>query len=789
MSILNKIAAGVLKPIIKEMSRASLPKLDGNFYIKTIDQDIEVIRDEWGVAHVYAKSIEDAIFAQGFVHAQDRLWQMELNRRAARGKLSEVIGKDGLDADRIARTFGYDRVGKKDWDLLSESTQKLIKAYCNGINAYLKHDNLKLPVEYKLIGHKPEDWTPIDVCAFSRMLTSLLTFGWYDEIIRARLIESVGEKKAMEINNSYPNENPVLLPNGIEFNHIRIDEKFDAMSGPYIPHISGSNAWTIHGSKTDTGKPYLCNDPHLTLKNPNIWYQMHIHCDELHVTGVSCPATPGVLIGHNEHIGWGITLAFTDIEDVYVEKFTDHSFSTYMYDGKILDSNIIEEKIYIKGESLPYIEKVVNTIHGTLISNITNEQHHAYTLCSRAFKPSNVFDGWMKLNRAQNWNDFVDAVKHIQAPGLNIVYADVKDNIGYYNSGKVPIRTKQDTAVPMPGWISENDWKEDVPFEQMPHAFNPTQGYLVTANHKIEPDDFPYFLGDNYMNGYRAKRLEHMIQSKTKLSPKDFIDMQMDWHCTPATKFIAYYKDIDMHDLELNQYVQLMLKWDGVLRPEQIEGSFYKVAKKEVVKYIYEKNIQDKALIKSLLGIGVHEIYQPLNAFMGHNTVALFRMLDNEESEWIQKAGGRKNVLKQGFKNAIEWIKQHYGNNTKKWTWGNLHAIVFPHSFAAKPPMDKVFNIGPIPIGGDTDTPFQTFIMDEHKYGGELDSVSYRQIIDFSDFDKSTIIMPLGNSENMASPYYKNQLNKWLNGENIPMSFSREKVDEYRKHTLWLKKI
>jgi penicillin amidase len=235
---------------------------------------------------------------------------------------------------------------------------------------------------------------------------------------------------------------------------------------------------------------------------------MHIHCDEIHVTGVSCPAVPGILIGHNEKIGWGITLAFTDLEDVFVEKFTDDSFSTYMYDGKIIDSEIIEEKIYIKDEPLPHIEKVVSTIHGTLISNITNDKHHAFTLCSMAFQASKTFDGWMMLNKANNWNDFVDAVKLIEAPGLNIVYADIEDNIGYYNSGKVPIRTKQSASIPMPGWTSENDWKEYVPFEKMPHALNPEKGYLVTANHKIEPDNFPYFLSDNYMNGYRANRLE-----------------------------------------------------------------------------------------------------------------------------------------------------------------------------------------------------------------------------------------------------------------------------------------
>jgi penicillin amidase len=787
MSVLNKIAAAVLKPVVKEMSRASLPKLDGNIYVQGLQNEVEIIRDSWGVTHIYTDILEDAIFAQGFVHAQDRLWQMDLNRRAAGGKLAEIIGKDALDADRVARTFGYERAGKKDWELLSPEIKTYMKAYCNGVNAFIDNNTSSFPVEYKLLGLKPEPWTPVDVCAFSKMLTALLTFGWYDEIVRAKLIELIGIESAMEVDNTYPKENPVTLPKGIEFNKIDVDGKFAALNGPYIPKISGSNAWTIHGSKTKTGKPFLCNDPHLTLKNPNIWYQMHLHTKEYHVTGVSCPSIPLILIGHNEQIGWGITLAFTDIEDVFVEKFTDKTMETYMHDGKIMESKIIEEKIYIKDEKMPHIERVINTIHGTLISNVIPESHHAYTLCSMAFRPANTFDGWFRLNTAQNWNDFVDAVKCIQSPGLNIVYADIEGNIGYYNSGKVPVRNKQTASVPMPGWTSEYDWNQFVPFEEMPHALNPKQQHIITANHKIEPENFPHFLGDIYISGYRADRLEKMIEGKRNLSPKEFTEMQMDWLCTPALKFKQYFETLKMDDAELQPYVDMLLKWDGVLRPEQIEGTFYKVVKKEMIKYIYDKNIEDKTLIRELMGVGFHEIYQPLSAFLGHNTVALFRILDNPDSILLKKAGGKDHVLKTGFRRGIDWLKENFGANTKKWNWGNIHAIVFPHAFSAKPPLDKVFNVGPFPIGGDTDTPFQTYIMSENGYNGELSSVSYRQIIDFSDFDNSTIIMPLGNSANMASPYYKNQLTHWFKGESIPMSFSRKKVEEHKKHTLWLR--
>ncbi|MDB5226042.1 MAG: peptidase penicillin amidase, partial [Bacteroidota bacterium] len=494
MSIWNNISGVILKPIIKEMSRARLPKIDGQVYLKGLQDEVEVIRDQWGAVHIYAKNRNDLIFAQGFTHAQDRLFQMELNRKVARGKLSEIIGKKALDTDRIARTMGYERVAKQDWELFGSEEQQIIIDYCNGINAYIKSADFKLPVEFALLKHEPDLWDPMDVGSFSRLLISLLTWGWYDEIIRAKLMEAVGKEAALELDNTYPKENPVALPKGIEFNTLDVAGKFQAMKGPYMPQVSGSNAWTIAGFKTNTGKPYLCNDPHLTLKNPNIWYMNHLHCPDLHVSGVTAPTLPMVQIGHNDKIGWGITLSYTDIEDVFIEKFTDETCSTYMHDGKLRETDIIEEKIFIKDEKMPHLEKVYETVHGVVISDVTGNSSTRLTLCSQAYIASTATKGWFLLNQAQDWNDFVDAVKHITAPGLNIVYADTDGNTGYYNSGKVPIRDKATASVPQMGWTGENDWIAFVPFEEMPHVFNPEKGYVVTANNKIEPPDFPHFL-------------------------------------------------------------------------------------------------------------------------------------------------------------------------------------------------------------------------------------------------------------------------------------------------------
>ncbi len=788
MSILNNIAGAILKPYIKELSRARLPKIDGQVFLEGLKEEVEIIRDEFGIAHIYAKNINDLLFAQGYTQAQDRLFQMEMNRKAARGCLSEIVGKKGLDTDKISRTMGYERVAKLDWELFGNDEQQLIIDYCNGINAYIKSEDFKLPVEFKLLKHEPEIWHPMDVVAFSRLLISLLTWGWYDEIMRAKLIEAVGSEAAAELDNTYPKENPITLPKGIEFNQLDISGKFEAMKGPYMPQISGSNAWTVSGSKTKTGKPFLCNDPHLTLKNPNIWYMNHLHCPEMHASGVSAAGLPMIQIGHNEKIGFGITLAFTDIEDVFIEKFTDDTCTTYMHEGKLKDTKIIDEKIFIKGETMPHVEKVFETVHGILISDVTGHSNMKLTLCSMAYKAGTSISGWFLLNKAKNWNDFVDGIKKITAPGLNIVYADVEGNIGYYNSGKVPLRDKATASIPQAGWTGEHDWKDFVPFEEMPHLLNPEKGYIITANNKVEPDDFPYFLGDIYMNGYRANRLEKMMQRKEKVEPKDFTEMQMDFYCTPGKLFANHFKDIKMDDAEHQRFLEILLNWDGVLEATKIEGSFYKVAKSIIIKKLYSSAINDKKLIDELLGKGFHSIFGPLNSFLGHNTPTLLRILEDENSFWLKAAGGKEKLLKDGFKNAIDWLKINHGKKSENWKWGNLHAIVFPHALSVQPPLDKVFDVGPFPIGGDTDTPFQTFIMASEGFGGELSAPSYRQIIDFSDFDKSTVIMPLGNSANLASPYYKNQLNDWFAGKSYPMCWTRAKVDEHKKHSLLLKK-
>ena len=790
MSVFGKIGIDILKAGFKFWSNAKLPKLDGKIHLTGLKGDIEIIRDEWGVPHIYATDVHDTLFAQGFVHAQDRLWQMEVNRRAAKGLLSEFIGEEALDADRMSRTFGYARIGALDYKLFSADEQQIFKSYCNGINAYIKHESFKKPVEMVLVKLEPHVWTPLDIAAMSRLLTDQMSWGWYDELIRAKLIEIVGPEAAAELDNTYPEGHAITLPKGIEYGKIAEPERLHAMEGPLFPHISGSNAWTVSGKLTDTGKPYLCNDPHLPITSPNIWYEIHLDCPTLKVSGVSIAGIPMVPIGHNERISWGITLSFTDLEDLFVEQFTDDSCTEYIYKGEARKSTIVEEVINVKGREEPFIEKVISTEHGMVISEILGHADQKLTLNSMALKPSKSIWGWFILNHARHWNDFKDAISYLTAPGLNIVYADVDGNIGYYNSGKMPVKTKDQSSIPMPGWTGENDWDKFIPYDEMPHAINPERGYIVTCNHKVEPEDFPHFLGDIYMNGYRAVRLEQLFNTGEKFGPAEFTKMQLDITCLPGKQYAGHFDSISFEDANVERARKILTSWDSVLDVNSVGGTLYKVSKYHVVRKLYEKHIDDAGLIGELLGKGFHTSFGPANTFLGHNTSTLLRLLDKgDDSWWIRNYGGSEKLLKEGFEAAIEWLTFELGKDMEKWNWGRIHQIDMIHALSIKKPLDKIFNIGPFPVGGDTDTPLQTVTIAPGEFGGEIAAPSYRQIIDLSDFDRSMTVLPNGQSGNMASPYYDDQVNNWLNGQFHPMCWSREKVEKHRKHTLILKSI
>lgn len=777
----------ILKPAVTLIGRNRLSPHSGEIDLKGLSEPVEIRRDARGVPYIYAKNEKDLFFAQGFVHAQDRFWQMEVNRRLANGTLAEVFGPSAVETDRISRTFGFARLGKADLELLEPEFVDRLKPYVAGVNAYLKQARNKLPIEFRLAGYKPDLWTLEDVLSFSKMMVMRLSIGWGHEVAAMKMLDKLGQKGEELINLRYPKSNPVTLPEGIEHNVIEPDGKFRAIDGPYMKQANGSNAWAVTGSRTDTGMPYLCSDPHLTMLMPAIWYLIYMEGGDFRCQGASIPGLPLIQIGHNRHISWGITLAFTDIQDVFAEEFNPENPKQYKYKGDWKDVTVTEEKIKIKGVKEPYVEKVWHTEHGVIISSVLdNIKKRKLALATPALNPNKVTEAWWHLDTATGWDDFVNAMSYMKAPGLNVVYADVEGNIGYWVTGQSPIRGKGKAKVPAPGGSGDYDWTGFVPFEEMPHTLNPERGHVISCNHKIVNEDYPYFLGDTWMNGYRAERLEELMASKEKLGISDFKAFHMDFFSIPGKKFAGYYDGLTHEDGKVQTAMYTLAQWDGHLVVESVAGTLYMVAKQMMSDILFTENLGAEGR-NLLIGKGPNELYFPVTEYQGHDAPLLFSLLADPKSEWVKACGGREQLLKDSMAKAVEWLKKHHGNEMSDWKWGNLHKVEFPHPMAVRKPLDRVFNVGPFPIGGDTDTVCQTAFKPQSPYNADQACPSYRQIVDLKDFNRSIWVLPPGQSGQLGSKHYDDQVKAWLDGKYFPMVWDRTQVESETQKILNLK--
>ncbi len=793
MSAIHAILGPIMRTGLTWLSRRRLPQTDGTLRVSGLEAPVEIVRDRWGVPHIYANSLPDLFFAQGFVHAQDRLWQMEINRRTAAGRLSEIFGDVALDTDRLTRTLGFNRLAQADLDAASEEMQEALHAYSIGVNVFLDQTKGRLPVEFTLLRHWPEPWTPADSLAWARVMMWNLSHAWAGEIVRAQLVEKVGPERAADLEIRYPERNPITLPQGIEFNRCTLEGILEAADGPFLGQAFGSNGWAVAANRMTTKAPALCNDMHLGLQLPGIWYTVHLVAgtgiQQFNVSGVSLPGAPLVIVGHNAHIAWGMTLAFTDCEDLFVEKFNPENPHQYRFQDKWLDADIVHEPIQIKGQPDPHVEEILVTRHGPVISDVVDTPGQRLAIQSMALRPCPAVQGWFQLDRARGWNDFVEAMRLIEAPQLNVPYADVHGNIGYWVTGKVPVRAKGQGLIPAPGWTGEYEWVGEVPFEEMPHALNPERGYVLSCNHRIVPDDYPHYLGSAWMNGYRARRLVDVFEDKFEdtgaLSPDDFRALHIDYHCIPGLELAARLEGFSSSDLDVQAALGRLRAWDGNLTSDSVAGTLYEVILHRLFHNLLEPALGPE-LLHQLLGEGPHPLLYHSTEFYGHTTVTALQMLDDPDSVWVREAGGRDLLLRHSVEQAITWLKESLGPDMDGWQWGKLHGTIFPHTLGIQPPLDQVFNRGPYPIGGDTDTVCQTAYRAQEPYNVNAWAPSFRQIVDMGNLSHSVMACPPGQSGQLGSRHYDDLIEPWLQGEYFPMLWTREQVDKEAKKRLLL---
>jgi len=783
--------ASILKWLFIAYNKKTLSKQFYNNTLKVegLKDKVTIHRDKWGVSHIHAQNNKDLMFAQGFIHARDRAWQMEMNRRVAMGRISELFGDIALDTDRLVRTLGFNRLAKQDYDEVSDEVRDYLNCYSDGVNAFFEKG--KLPIEFKLANIKPEKWTPIDSLGWGRVMSWTLSHGWSGAITRQKIIDKVGVQKAMELSIVYPNENPVELPNGLEMENLTPDEMIESMTGPFLGKDMegggrGSNAWAVSPKFSDTGRPILANDTHLVLSNPNVWYLNHLKSEEgLHVTGASLPGVLGVMIGHNQNIGWGITIAYTDVEDIFIEKIDPADSNRYFYkDGKRTFQNI-EEKIYIKKKSNPYIENVKYSVHGPIISGVLDKKSRCLSLCSKALNTSKISDGILKMNMALDYHGFSKAVDLINATQLNIIYADIQGNIALFITGEVPIRKRGDGELPVDGSKGDYDWDGIIPIDQMPKLLNPKKGYIISCNNKIIDDNYPYFLGNSFMNGFRANRINQMFSSSSKISIEMSKKLHMDTFSIPAEKFVnGMIKGFRTAKPNAQVIIDKLLNWDFNLDKDSQVATIYQVLMYTLIRKLVEYDL-GKELTNEFMGEGKHPLLLPTSELLGHTIEALFQILQNPQSLWLKSDKDVIDLLEDSMIDTYNWLKNNFEEESDS-AWGNLHQATFRHGMAIKKPLDKILNIGPFPVGGDTDTVFQTAYNPSSPYHATEWSPAVRLIMDIGKWDDSLVISPPGQIGVLGSEHFSDLAPIWLKGDYIPMLWTYDKIKLFSKNELKL---
>lgn len=747
--------------------RRSLPQVNGTVKVQGVQGAVEIVRDADGVPYIYAQTDLDAMFGLGYVHAQDRLWQMEFQRRVGAGRLSEVLGEATVDTDKFLRTLGTYRAAQQAWEALSPQAQQVVNAYVAGVNAYLAAKPA-LPIEFTILGFTPAPWQPVDCMVWAKMMAWNLGGDYDAELVRAQIYQALGEARAAQLFPTYPSNGTLIVPNlGQSAGALaHLSTGVRAMLGADALNI-GSNNWVVSGARTTTGKPLLANDPHLGAQIPSIWYLASIQGNRLHVIGATLPGMPGVPTGHNDRVAWGVTNLGPDVQDLYMERINPANPNEVEVNGAWQPLTVISETIQVKGRKEPIFWAARASRHGPLISDVTSDATTTLALRWTALDAGDTtIEAFLGVMYAANWDEFRNALRAYVTPSQNFVYADVDGNIGYYGPGRIPIRKQGNGFMPVPGWNDDYAWTGFIPFDDLPHDFNPASGYIATANNKVVPDAYPYFLATDWAPRYRAARIVEMIEAKPKLSPDDIAAMQADQKSLQALELLPFFLQTPTETPQEAQALDLLKNWDGVMRQDSAAAAIYAA---------WLLHLQP-ALLQDDLGKTLGADY--LASF--HPTY-LLQTLSEANSPWCD------NVLTPAredcratqhvaLQEALKDLTARMGSSDlKTWRWDKVHVTEFPHNpFDQVSALKNIFS-RQIPNGGDGSTvnvgpfrPSQPFV--------QRHVPSIRQISDLSDWNSSRFMHTTGQSGNVLSNHYDDLIARWQKVEYLPMVFDRDKV-------------
>lgn len=770
-------------------------KADNRITLPGLRDRVTVRRDERGIPYIEATNDADLYFAQGYVTASDRLWQMDLMRRTARGQLAEILGAAALDQDKQHRTLGFAQEVDAELAQASAQSRAMLDAYARGVNAYLNSlDAKSLPPECQILQYRPSPWTPADSMLPVKLFSETLSSTWRLDLMRAALAGVPAEKRAalmpeispldvlvvgkdtMKKANASVNKPTDTRGTSAELiSAIAKDEEVAARAlervGLYAEGLAASNNWVVSGKRTASGKPLLANDPHLGASAPSVWYLVHLSAPGVRVAGVTAPGLPGVTIGHNDRIAWGFTNVGPDVQDLYIEKFDPANPRRYQTPQGWRDAEVRREEIKVRkgftsSETDTVPLEVTVTRHGPIVLERDSKR---YALRWTALDPkANNSDSTYLVARARNWKEFTAALRSFTAPTQNIVYADADGHIGYYAAGVIPVRKSGDGSVPNDGSTDEGEWTSYIPTDKLPHVFDPPSGIIVTANQRIVGTDYPYFLTHSWAQPYRARRIFDLLSQKQKLTMDDFRRIQGDVYSIGLSSFARDSARIlkpvlTPDDQKLRDTITAFESWNGEVRADSAEAP---VA-------LQMRTAFRTRILTAALGPDLVKIFGWANF-----ETTLDRIMSEQPKEWLPKEfSSYAELLRACYADARQALTRNPGIDESKWKWGEMTRVRFPHPLAAAPLIGLQFTIPPFPQNG------------VGSLGPTVNvgsGVSMRFIADPSDWDSTQHGITLGESGIPSSPHWKDQLEDWRNVTPRAFPFTKAAVEAASKELLIL---
>ena len=762
--------------------RRAWPEVDGRLAVPGLQAPVEIVRVEPGIPHIYARNPHDLFFAQGYVHAQDRLWQMDFNRTVGAGRLSSLFGEGALPIDKVMYVLGLRRAAEKDWQVLSPDTRAVLTAYADGVNAYLSTHKGRLPIEFTVLGVEPRPWTPVDSLTWGKLMSLNLSLNHPFEILRAHLIAKLGEPVARRLMSPYPASAPVIVPPGVQAYEDLVPSSeprtgLAALAG--LGRIAGttpawgSNGWVVGGSRTASGRPLLANDTHLGLQMPSVWYQVGLHGGGYDVAGFSFPGMPFVVIGHNQRIAWGITNLCADVQDLYIEKLDNPAHPRrYQFQNAWRDLVVRQEEIEVKGKPrVPY--EVWETHHGPIVNDVITELKGSPPMALRwpALAGTRLVDALGALNRARDWASFHRALADWDTPSVNFVYADVDGHIAYQSTARIPVRAPgHQGMVPVPGWDGRFEWQGFIPYEEMPRLLDPPSGFIVTANNKVVGDDYPHFIAYDMADPYRAQHLTALLSAGRGFTRDSLRAIQAETYGLPAAAIRPYLLAVPPAGEREKAALDQVRSWNLRYEPGSVGATIYEAWYWQLIGEVLGDELGPDVL-KEYRTVGMSQVPSLIDLMTRANDP----LFDDRRTPAAER---RDDIVRRSLTQAVKWLSERYGNDPKDWTYGRVHSVTLVHAPLGQSgiaPLERLFNSDTFPAPGTAFTVNAAVADVTNPFGVNFGS-SQRMIVDFADLEASTWVNSTGQNGQLWNRHREDQIPKWVAVEDYPMSFGEAAV-------------